>query len=233
MKHNEGDASYSLSEYMQQTPLIVSVETVVLQALREAITKGAFYPGQAIDENRVAKELQVSRMPVRQAMSALEVEGLVTKVPRKGTFVTRLDERDIREIYTTRVALEEIAIVEAVARYTDDDFDKIERNLAVTADRIESYQHFLEVDQEFHHLLYAPSGWNRLTRMISQLRNNTAMYRWLKTEFPEARICKSLLAHRQITDACRRRDAAESARLLRLHTENTVLGIDDLKTGGP
>ena len=230
MKRNQQDQSYSLSEYLQKQPLIISVETLVLQTLREAITKGAFYPGQAIDENQVASELQVSRMPVRQAISALEIEGLVTKVPRKGTFVTSLDKEDIREIYTTRIALEELAIVEAVKHYTDADFEKIEHNLEATADQIESYQHFLEIDKEFHQLLYAPSGWNRLTRMIIQLRNNTAMYRWLKAEFPRERIEKSLRDHREITEACKRRDAVESARLLRLHTQNTILSIDDLKT---
>lgn len=228
-RDKKDEPSLSISNYLQAPTLLLSVESIVLQALRDAITKGAFYPGQPIDENAVAKELQVSRMPVRQAMSALEVEGLVTKVPRKGTFVTSLDEHDIREIYATRVALEELAIVEAIKHYSDDDFENLDRNTSVSVDEMASYHDFLEIDKEFHHLLYAPSGWNRLTRMISQLRNNTAMYRWIMTEFPKERIENSIQDHKAIVEACKDRDAAKSAALLKAHTETTILRIEDLK----
>lgn len=228
-RDKKDEPSLSMSNYLQAPTLFLSVESIVLQALRDAITKGVFYPGQPIDENAVAKELQVSRMPVRQAMSALEVEGLVTKVPRKGTFVTSLDENDIREIYATRVALEELAIVEAIKHYSDEDFEKLDRNTSVSVGEMASYHDFLEIDKEFHHLLYAPSGWNRLTRMISQLRNNTAMYRWIMTEFPKERIQSSIQDHKAIVDACKSRDAAKSAVLLKAHTETTILRIEDLK----
>lgn len=229
MIRNKSEPFNPISNYLQAPSLLMSVESIVLQTLRDAITKGAFYPGQPIDEGAVAKELKVSRMPVRQAMSALEVEGLVTKVPRKGTFVTSLDENDIHEIYTTRIVLEELAIVEAIKRYTDEDFDKLDRNTEMKLEQMESYGDFLEIDKEFHNLLYSPSGWNRLTRMINQLRNNTAMYRWIMAEFPKERIEQSILDHKAILDACKKRDVAESTKLLRLHTEKTILKIEDIK----
>jgi Transcriptional regulators len=229
MIRNKQNDFNAISGFLQAPALMLSVESVVLQALRDAITKGGFYPGQAIDENAVAKELQVSRMPVRQAISALEVEGLVTKLPRKGTFVTSLDENDIREIYTMRMALEEVAITEAVKHYCEEDYEKLDANVAISVDEMESYHDFLEIDKDFHRLLYAPSGWNRLTRVISQLRNNTSMYRWIMTEFPKERIKKSIQDHKAILEACKRRDTEEAVDLLKAHTQKTILRIEDLK----
>ena len=131
---NANNPFSSLSQYAPSAAFNTSVETLVVQTLRSAITQGAFYPGQEIDEAAIAESLQISKMPVRQAIAALEVEGLVTKVPRKKVYVTSLDKHDIEEIYTTRIALEEVAIRAAVKKACERDYELLERNLAAVAD---------------------------------------------------------------------------------------------------
>ena len=159
---NTNNPFSSLSQYAPSAAFNTSVETLVLQTLRSAITQGAFYPGQEIDEAAIAEGLQISKMPVRQAIAALEVEGLVTKV-----YVTSLDSHDIEEIYTTRIALEEVAIRAAVKKATQRDYEMLEKNLAIPLSQMEGYVGFLEVDKEFHSLLYAPSGWQRVMNICS------------------------------------------------------------------
>lgn len=232
-----------LAQFAPHASFKTNIETLVAQTLRNAITQGAFYPGQELNEVGIANDLEISRMPVRQAMSILEAEGLVTRVPRKGVFVTSLDSHDLEEIYTTRVALEEVAIRAAIPRYTEEDFKKIERNLETPPNKISTYTSFLDVDKEFHVLLYAPSGWKRVTKYIQQLRNNTAIYRILKSPLPVERLNLSLRDHRAIFEACRKRDADTAAKLLREHTLRTVPriiemnstqeNIDSIKTGQP
>lgn len=227
MKKKTTLPTVSLVQFAPLASFNTSVETLVVQTLRTAITNGAFYPGQELDEVAIAKDLEISRMPVRQAIPILENEGLVTKIPRKGIFVTKLDSRDIEEIYTTRVALEEVAIKAAISRYTQEDIDNIEENILRLESFIkgsgkipekEAYLNFLEIDKEFHNLLYAPSGWNRTTKYISQLRNNTAIYRLLCGSFPQKKQKKSLEDHKKIFSACAERDAENASRLLREHT---------------
>ena len=231
MKKKSNLSEVSLARFAPLASFNTSVEALVVQTLRTAVTSGAFYPGQEIDEAAIAKDLGISRMPVRQAIPILEHEGLITKIPRKGIFVTKLDSQDIEEIYTTRVALEEVVIKAAIPRYTQDNLTKIKDNIIKleacvnTTENIsekEAYLHFLEVDKEFNNLLYTPSGWNRATKYISQLRNNTAMYRLLCASFPKEKQRKSLEDHKNIFNACVERDMEKACKLLREHTLTTA-----------
>ena len=226
MKEKDLEMS-DLSKFAPMAAFNTSIEMIVQETLRNAITHGAFYPGQELDEVAIAKDLQISRMPVRQSMSALEAEGLVTRIPRKGVFVTALDKHDLEEIYTTRVALEEVAIRAAIDKFTEVDLQKIEKILAIPDEELLDYAKFLEIDKEFHFLLYAPSGWMRVTKYIQQLRNNTATYRILKAPLSAEQLEISLNDHHAIFDAYRSRNADLAATLLREHTLKTSPSSDE------
>jgi DNA-binding GntR family transcriptional regulator len=83
---------------------------VVVPALREAIVEGVLAPGSRLSEVQLAKQLNVSRTPMREAFAQLEREGLVTVVARVGAFVRSVTLRDVAEIYTVRAALECLAV---------------------------------------------------------------------------------------------------------------------------
>lgn len=90
-------------------------ESVVVPTLRDAIVNGMLAPGNRLSEVQLARQLNVSRTPMREAFAQLEREGLVTVVARLGAFVRAVTPRDVDEIYTVRVALESLA-VELAAR---------------------------------------------------------------------------------------------------------------------
>ena len=83
---------------------------VVVPALREAIVEGVLAPGNRLSETQIAKQLNVSRTPMREAFAQLERDGLVTVVSRVGAFVRSVTARDVAEIYTVRTALECLAV---------------------------------------------------------------------------------------------------------------------------
>jgi DNA-binding GntR family transcriptional regulator len=87
-------------------------------ALREAIVEGVLAPGSRLSEVQVAKQLNVSRTPMREAFAQLEREGLVTVLPRVGAFVRSVSLRDVTEIYKVRMALECLAVQLAAERIT-------------------------------------------------------------------------------------------------------------------
>jgi DNA-binding GntR family transcriptional regulator len=91
---------------------------VVVPALREAIVEGVLAPGSRLSEVQVAKQLNVSRTPMREAFAQLEREGLVTVLPRVGAFVRSVSLRDVTEIYKVRMALECLAVQLAAERIT-------------------------------------------------------------------------------------------------------------------
>lgn len=93
-------------------------EGVVVPALREAIVEGVLAAGSRLSEVQVAKQLNVSRTPMREAFAQLEREGLVNIVPRVGAFVRAVTLRDVEEIYTVRAALECLAVQLASERIT-------------------------------------------------------------------------------------------------------------------
>ncbi len=91
---------------------------VVVPTLREAIVEGLLPPGSRLSEVLLAKQLNVSRTPMREAFSLLEREGLVTVVTRVGAFVRAVSARDVDEIYTVRAALESLAVSLAASKLT-------------------------------------------------------------------------------------------------------------------
>lgn len=97
-------------------------ETLAVQAagaIRELIATGRVAGGDRLVESRLAEQLGVSRGPVRDALRLLGQEGLVRDEPRRGTFVVRLTERDVRDIYDLRVAVETAAVRLILHRGTD------------------------------------------------------------------------------------------------------------------
>lgn len=91
---------------------------VVVPALREAIVEGVLAPGSRLSEVQVAKQLDVSRTPMREAFAQLEREGLVTVIARVGAFVRSVSLRDVAEIYRVRTALECLAVALATENIT-------------------------------------------------------------------------------------------------------------------
>ncbi|CAG9185808.1 GntR family transcriptional regulator [Cupriavidus pampae] len=89
-----------------------------MPALREAIVEGVLPPGSRLSEVQIAKQLNVSRTPMREAVIQLEREVLATILPRVGAHVRTVTRRDVEEIYTVRAALECLAVQKAAARTT-------------------------------------------------------------------------------------------------------------------
>ena len=103
-----------------------SLTEKVFSEIEQAILSGIYSAGDQLVESKISLELGVSRTPVREALKQLELEGLVTTIPNKGTFVVGVSTEDILDIYTIRVAVEGISSQMAAERVTDGEIKELE-----------------------------------------------------------------------------------------------------------
>ncbi|HWF34097.1 MAG TPA: GntR family transcriptional regulator [Solirubrobacteraceae bacterium] len=138
--------------------------------LRERIVDGQFQPGEKLVEAEIARQLQISRGPVREALAQLRAEGLVIERPRRGSFVAELTLDDVREIYELRAALESRAARLLIER--DDREALVELGVIVEAMKAatgtDDREAFAELDARFHAELCRLSGNQRLHRAFVQ-----------------------------------------------------------------
>jgi DNA-binding GntR family transcriptional regulator len=134
--------------------------TAVLGQIRRAILSGELQPGSQLREAHIAEEMGISRSPVREALSALEEEGLVEKVPFKGAFVAAVSPATIAEIAGIRTQLEPYAVSLTLPRLTDGDWKSLRRLLDQFQRAAAGHDPAVEIEKHlaFHRFFYEHSG---------------------------------------------------------------------------
>lgn len=197
--------------------------------IRDRITDGTFQPGMRLGEARLARDFDVSRGPVREALQRLVQEGLLRNERNRGVFVAFLDEEDILDIYRARAAIERVAALSLARRGDKETFEELEGLVGwmSTAAGENDWASCSDLDLRFHEALVRSSGSKRLQRMFGTLLGETRMcLAALESAYP---IREDLVEeHRSLLAAMRRGDEREVAGLVRAHLQDAV---DDL-TGG-
>lgn len=209
----------SASPDIIDTPRTVS--GLVAERLRAQIVAGELASGTKLRQVEIARRFGVSTTPVREALAALQREGLVRLHPQRGAVVFVPTVEDLREHYEIRAALEALAAACTAERFE-------ERWAAPLCTLLGEMQtgpearRYLELNQRFHTELYAHCGRERLVEMIASLRDASSAYLHIyraAVDFPVARLD---VEHRRILAACVARDAEEAANATREHLQNTV-----------
>ncbi len=149
----------------------------VSDQLRDEILDGRLAAGSRLRETELAERFGVSRGPIRDALRDLARRGLVLDLPRRGTFVSSLTEKDLEEVYVLRRAIEEVAVRLAISKATDADVAEM---FTVLARAEAAYEHddlaaAWEADMAFHRSYCRLSGNGRLLAMFDQLATQTVL----------------------------------------------------------
>lgn len=152
-----------------------NLSSVVVDYIKEMILSGGYKEGDHILEVEVAQRLGISRAPVREGIKELENEGIVTVVPRKGTYVTRFSLEDVKEVFDIRLLLEN-SIIEILInndKLTEDDFNKLEAivnqmvNIVNGSEDTTTKTMLMNIkDMEFHKFIWQKSGSNRRVEIL-------------------------------------------------------------------
>jgi len=155
-------------------PVSAPLPERVAEAIRTRIAHGQLRPGERITEAQVAGWLSVSNNPVREAFYLLEQEGLLVREPRHGTYVRALDSDHVRDLYAVREALEQICyrlLVEKDALQPSD-YEQLNRCIEqeTAASAAGEIAHAVDLDLQFHDLLYERTGSEVLINLWSAIR---------------------------------------------------------------
>ena len=155
-----------------------SATAAVTETVRERILNGTYEPGSHLVERRVAESLGVSHIAVREAFTQLDGEGLVERIPRRGTFVTQLSEDSIKDLNRVRIVLEQLAATLVSERWDDAASRRMKEILddMSTAAREGDAMAFYDADQRFHLAFWELSGSEILLRIARLLRMQIGVF---------------------------------------------------------
>ena len=194
----------------------------VLDTLRKAIIAGTFAPGDHIAEASLARELAVSRAPVREAMMQLEREGLLAFDKRGAARVKVFTDQDFEEIFSLRLNLETMAARLACRRFSPADEPRFLANI----ERTRSASRLLEltlVDVEFHDLMVQTARHSRLSICWSTLRHQLEYWLARMQSQVESPLAKTRDAternHRRLLTVLKSRNEARMAKEMGEHIE--------------
>lgn len=211
----------------------MSKRSLVEDAIKRAIHEGSFAPGQKLNLDEIAKQLKVSRTPVREAFRALELQGYLRVAPCVGTIVLGLEPQEITEIYKIRINLEGLATRLAAENIAREELGSLEECLDQIAllDPVHSdYNQIDRLNQLFHFGIYERAKNRRLLEIIRALWDSVARYRAQNTRL-EGFLARSTSDHRAIMEAIRRNDGQQAEGLMQAHLDMSCRALLEQITG--
>lgn len=192
----------------------------VASRLRAAILNGAFAPGERLREEALARALGVSRGPVREALVELERQGLVVINRNRGAVVAQLSRNDLEELYTLRLAIEDLAIRRAASAADAVAIaamrDRVEQ-MRQTIERGITEQEAAELDLEFHDLIYDAAHHRRLKDAWTNMRPQIHIL-LLNRNIADIDFREMLVSgHQDLLDCIAASDPDRAARILHEH----------------
>ena len=187
--------------------------------LKAAIRSGALAPGARVRETELAEQFSVSRTPVREAISRLEAEGLISFVPRHGAIVSRLDHQETMELYDLREVLEGTAAAFAARHASQAEIDELhelvvsEKPLAGEPDKL------ADLNRLFHSVLYRAAHNRYLERSLLGLRDSMTLLGGTSLRVA-GRYETAHGEHEAIIAAIEARDAVAAETAARAHIRN-------------
>src|SRR5215207_9905163 len=199
------DATYQFGRSALSRPPLAPItyrtlNDIVTEQLRDAILSGQFPPGTTLNQRDIADQLSVSRMPVREAFRALELEGLIRGLPRRKAVVVTLQPEDIADIYDILVTLEGRA-AEKATPYHDDATVAQARALLdeLRACPDDDTTRLLDLDFELHLGIYRPPA-SRI-RLVIQTHRNAVRPHMVATGVAAERRHQAEVEHERIVAA--------------------------------
>jgi len=190
-------------------------------AIRERILAGRIPAGARIAELDLARQLSVSRTPIREALSRLAAEGLVELSPNRGARVASWTSEELREIFEVRLRLEPYAVSQAVPLLSPAEIDELgdlaQAMLALGQDQASA--EIVDLNQRFHGLLIARAGNPALASALTSVTHAVVVRRNFQHYSPGA-LARSLAHHLEIVAAARAGEPEWAEAVMRSHLYN-------------
>jgi DNA-binding GntR family transcriptional regulator len=154
----------------------------VVQVLRDAILTGKLRPGTRLNETRLARDLRMSRIPLREALQRLEEQGLLVNVPRKGRYVVSLTDEEVQKINSVRVVLEVEALTLCRAKIVRSQEAELASLVYKWEDNISTMNasEGAELDSHIHQAIWSFTGNEYILKTLTSLTLPLFAYRVIR-----------------------------------------------------
>ena len=190
----------------------------IYRNLRERILRGEFRSGSQIKIGAVAEEFGVSIIPVREALRMLEADHLIDILPRRSPVVSGISAGEVLEIGAIRLALEPLALAEAIPNMTEETVRTGEKLLEDYGKCSDAWEQ-VELNRQFHLVLYKPCGKKRLMKIISDQYDGMTRCAQVLVIRSSTLVDKSVMEHEEILRACEAKDLKGATAMLRSHLQ--------------
>jgi len=208
------------------------------EQIKELILTNQLRPGQTLAIGQLAEYLGVSHTPVREALAMLEREGLVRTPPYGKPIVTRIEARDVQEVWDMRILLERAAIEAAVSELSDETLDEIESKLDLARRDAENgdYHAHYEIDVGFHRAIVKSVNNSLFRDLVAQVEDRSIRIRTLVESIAnEGDVVSIVDEHIDLLGAIKSRDTETAVTALMAHLEagkqRTLRALDELRNG--
>ncbi|MEU5850088.1 GntR family transcriptional regulator [Saccharopolyspora shandongensis] len=192
-----------------------------VELIRQMMRSQELLPGQPLRQEALAERLGVSRVPVREALKALEAEGVVRHQPNVGYTVARLSAEELRQAYLMRAALEAVVLRELPRLSTAQiiELTEINERIEEAAEAVDVLR-IIELNHDFHFVIFRSSGLNLIVDEIERIWKMTEAYRavYIYDESARRRIVRE---HRQLINALRRGQTERAIAIMDSHRDAT------------
>jgi DNA-binding GntR family transcriptional regulator len=207
-----------------------SLTSAVADRLREMIIRGEIQEGEQLRQDAIATDLEVSRIPVREALRQLQAEGLIKIVAHRGAVVSSLSSEEIEELFEMRAVLECHVLALSIPHLTESDFKEAEAILETYEKALwkeEDVGSWGRLNSQFHATLYSRANRPHFMSIIRQINNNgdryTSLQLYLTRSFERAKK-----EHRMLVELCRKRDVKAACELLEQHIQTAGRALKEV-----
>ena len=194
---------------------------VVFNTLRQAILTGELKPGERLMEIHLANRLGVSRTPIREAIRKLELEGLVTMIPRRGAEVAQITEKSMKDVLEVRRTLDALSAELACERISPEEEEALKKACQNFEEAVKTKDAKIiaKADVALHDIIAAATGNQRLIQLINNLAEQMYRYRfeYIKDASQHERIIQE---HRIIYESIVKKDKAAASEMAKTHIDN-------------
>lgn len=214
------------SDFQIQMNEFLPLRDVVFNTLRQAILTGELKPGERLMEIHLANKLGVSRTPIREAIRKLELEGLVTMIPRRGAEVAQITEKSMNDVLEVRRAVDALCVELACERISDEALESLKAACDDFAEQVKTkdVKKIAQADVALHNIIVEATGNQRLISLVNTLSEQ--MYRYRFEYIKDFSQHESLIEeHRVIYESIVKKDKKTAADAAKLHIDNQEKAI--------
>jgi DNA-binding GntR family transcriptional regulator len=219
-----GGMNNYLKDFVVENPTLIKDQ--IYDKIKKEILSGSISPGSRVLEGRLAKQVNVSRTPVREALHVLEMEGFLESFPRVGYRVRQITWMEAIEINEIRAVLEPLAVKKAIESEDQSYIDELEEVLKKTEKTARQNQinSFLQNDAEFDEIIVRASGMKTLVDVWATLRHRLKLYRMGAQDSLET-MMRSIKGHWKILECLKAKDKEGVNRAIIEHLEDSKQDI--------